>query len=163
MSLVVADTGRFFICCPSIKLDSCPGCLARYLFSTLSTTNFRHPTAPRLLKEWAFLLPTWLEVVFTSPMEDETLQALGAGKQAAISLALSMRADLILIDERKGTKVAIRKGLEATGTLGILRAAARLGLADLADCFERLKLTNFRYRQETMNALLAEILKREEY
>lgn len=43
-----------------------------------------------------------------------------------------MQADLILIDERKGTSAAIAKGFEVTGTLGILRLAAQRGLIDLA-------------------------------
>jgi predicted nucleic acid-binding protein len=85
---------------------------------------------------------------------DAALQALGAGEQAAITLALSLHADLILIDERKGTAVALGKGLDATGTLGILRLAARRGLIDLADSFARLKRTNFRYRREIMDGLL---------
>jgi hypothetical protein len=40
--------------------------------------------------------------------------------------------------------------------LGNLGLAARRGLIDLADCFARLKRTNFRYRQEIMDALLDE-------
>jgi predicted nucleic acid-binding protein len=67
---------------------------------------------------------------------------------------LSLHADLILIDERKGTAVALEKGPDATGTLGVLRLASRRGLVDLADCFARLKRTNFRYRQKIMDELL---------
>lgn len=62
----------------------------------------------------------------------------------------------MLIDERKGAAAALRKGLEVTGTLGILGLAARRGLVDLGDCFARLKQTNFRYRQQIMDALLAQ-------
>jgi predicted nucleic acid-binding protein len=61
-------------------------------------------------------------------IDDAILQPLGAGARAAITLALSMHDDLILIDERKGISVAIAKGFVATGTLGILRAAAQRGL-----------------------------------
>jgi predicted nucleic acid-binding protein len=50
--------------------------------------------------------------------------------------------------------VARSKGLAVTGTLGVLSLAARRGLVDLADSFARLKRTNFRYRQEIMDALL---------
>ena len=84
------------------------------------------------------------------------LRPLEAGERAAITLALSMHADLILIDERKGTLTGLNKGFEVTGTLGILRLAARRGLVDLANSFARLKRTNFRYRQEIMDALLDE-------
>jgi predicted nucleic acid-binding protein len=67
---------------------------------------------------------------------------------------LSLHADLILIDERKGTNVALNKGFEVTGTLGVLGLAARRGFVNLADTFARLKLTNFSYRQEIMDELL---------
>jgi predicted nucleic acid-binding protein len=49
---------------------------------------------------------------------------------------------------------ALGKGFEVTGTLGVLGLAARRGFVDLADSFARLKGTNFRYRQEIMDALL---------
>jgi predicted nucleic acid-binding protein len=69
---------------------------------------------------------------------------------------LSLHADLILIDERKGTSVALTKGFAVTGTLGILRLAAQGGLIDLADTLAKLKRTNFRYRQEMIDDLLDE-------
>jgi predicted nucleic acid-binding protein len=50
--------------------------------------------------------------------------------------------------------VALGKGFEVTGTLGVLRLAARRGLVDLADSFARLKRTNFRYPQHIMDELL---------
>ncbi len=67
-----------------------------------------------------------------------------------------MHADLILIDERKGTSAALTKGFEVTGTLGILRLAARLSLLDIAEAITKLKTTNFRYRQEMLDDLLNE-------
>jgi predicted nucleic acid-binding protein len=63
-------------------------------------------------------------------------------------------ADLLLMDDREGVMVARSKGLTVTGTLGVLSLAARRGLVYLADAFARLKRTNFRYRQEIMDALL---------
>jgi predicted nucleic acid-binding protein len=59
-----------------------------------------------------------------------------------------------LIDERKGTTVALSKGFDVTGTLGVLRLAARRGLVDLAEAFTRLKRTNFRYRQKILDEVL---------
>ncbi len=67
-----------------------------------------------------------------------------------------VHADLILIDERKGTRAALSKGFDVTGTRDILRMAAMRDLIDLTDCFTQLKRTNFRYRQETMDVLPAE-------
>ena len=40
------------------------------------------------------------------------------------------------------------------GTLGVLDLGARRGVLDIADAFERIKRTSFRYRQEIMDELL---------
>lgn len=81
--------------------------------------------------------------------------ARGAGETAAILLATEIKADLVLMDDRRGVAVALRSGLAVTGTLGLLVRAAKYGLIDLAQAFNRLKHTNFRYRAEVMDAMLA--------
>ena len=45
-----------------------------------------------------------------------------------------------------------------TGTLGVLSLAAERRLLDLAEAFNRLKRTNFRFRQEIMDQLLGKTL-----
>ena len=109
-----------------------------------------------MLRDWIAEHRPWLRVTPVELIDDVSLGLLGAGERAAITLALSMRADLILMDERKGTVVALAKGFEVTGTLGILRLAAQRGLIDLADTLAKLKRTNFRYRQEMIDDLLNE-------
>jgi predicted nucleic acid-binding protein len=64
--------------------------------------------------------------------------------QAALILAASLGADLLLLDDRKGVRVARKKGLRVIGTLRVLQLAAKPGLLDLAESFERIKRTNFR-------------------
>jgi Domain of unknown function (DUF3368) len=46
-------------------------------------------------------------------------------------------------------------GLQVSGTLGLLKRAAQRNLLDLAEAFTLLKKTDFRYRPEMMEALLA--------
>jgi predicted nucleic acid-binding protein len=82
--------------------------------------------------------------------------ALDDGERAVIALAAAISADLILIDDRAGAAVAYRRGFTVTGTLGVLDLGARRGLIDLARAFERLRATNFRYRPEIMDTLLAQ-------
>ena len=61
-----------------------------------------------------------------------------------IALAESLRADLVLIEERKGVKVARRLGLRVAGTLGLLKSAAQDGLIDFAEDVRLLRRTFFR-------------------
>lgn len=87
-------------------------------------------------------------------IDDPALDELDGGERSAIALGLSLKADLILIDDRKGAAVARNKGFEVTGTLGVLDLAAERGLVDLVNALDRLKGTNFRYKQELFDVLL---------
>lgn len=52
---------------------------------------------------------------------------LDPGEAEAIALALELRAELILLDERDGRSAAERAGLRVTGVLGVLLRAKELG------------------------------------
>ena len=53
---------------------------------------------------------------------------LDAGEVAAISLAVELHADRLLIDEAQGRRAAAKLGLEIVGVLGVLLEAKRLAL-----------------------------------
>ena len=71
-----------------------------------------------------------------------------------IALAISLRADLVLIDERRGVKVARNQGLRVTGTLGLLELAAQSGLVDFTEAVGRLRLTTFRSPEALLETML---------
>lgn len=81
-------------------------------------------------------------------------RAFTPAKLAAISLGMALKADLLLMDDRKGVILARSKCLRVTGTLGILELAARNGLTDLALAIERLRQTNFRSPDTLLDDLL---------
>lgn len=88
-------------------------------------------------------LPTWLQVdLRTCAIPPEVVAAnLDPGEAAAIALALDIRADGLLIDERKGRQVASLLGLRVTGLLGILLIAKEEGLiATVEPWVERLQV-----------------------
>jgi hypothetical protein len=74
---------------------------------------------------------------------------LDLGERAAIALAETIAADLLLIDEAAGRAEAKRRRLRVTGTLGVLRAGAEQGMVNVPDLIERLKSTTF-YLDETL-------------
>ncbi|MDJ0595230.1 MAG: DUF3368 domain-containing protein [Pleurocapsa sp. MO_226.B13] len=53
----------------------------------------------------------------------ESEKNIDLGEAEAIILALELKADLLLMDERRGREVAMRYGLQVTGLLGILLQA----------------------------------------
>lgn len=64
----------------------------------------RHPHAPAALQRWAAEFPPWLIVRDAPVMEVEGVQSLDPGEAAVIRLALHLRADVVLMDERKGER-----------------------------------------------------------
>ena len=82
------------------------------------------------------------------------LNALDPGEQAAIALAQTLPADLLIIDERLGRRIAGDRGISIIGTLGILDGAASQGLINLAEAIAQLQQTNFRVSRRIIQALL---------
>jgi predicted nucleic acid-binding protein len=154
MTLVVTDTSPLFYLLSIGQFDLLPTLFGKVLVPDAVHNELCHPAAPALVREWAASPPLWAVITPVEILGDAALLPLGAGERAAISLALSRRADLILMDERKGARIALNYGVEVVGTLGILALGARRGMVDLADSFARLKGTNFRYRQGIMDSLL---------
>ena len=79
------------------------------------------PTEPDLAQA------SWLTVV-DAVIIDPTLPLLDAGEAAALSLAQTIEARLILLDERKARRIAARRGLQVAGTLAVLLRAKQRGL-----------------------------------
>jgi predicted nucleic acid-binding protein len=75
----------------------------------------------------------------TTGLAHISLPDLDVGEREAILLALHLKADFVLMDERDGVEEARRLGLSVTGTLGILeQRLIELGLA-----IAELRRTNF--------------------
>jgi predicted nucleic acid-binding protein len=79
-----------------------------------------HAAAPASVHAWMSSVPNWVDVLEVTVGPDAGLADLDLGEHQAIQLAEQQRADLLLIDERKGRQRAKRRGLTTTGTLGVL-------------------------------------------
>ncbi|MGB3557770.1 MAG: DUF3368 domain-containing protein, partial [Geitlerinemataceae cyanobacterium] len=89
-----------------------------------------------------------------------TLQIqLDPGEAEAISLALELNANRLLIDERLGRSIATQYGLKIRGILGLLINAKEQGLIQvlkpiLDDLIDR---AGFRVRQDLYDRILQEV------
>jgi predicted nucleic acid-binding protein len=153
--VAIADTGPLHYLVLIGEIDFLPILFETVLVPEAVRGDLSRERTPPAIRSWIAKAPTWFRIVPTPPPDTLPLPGLGAGERAAIALAMSPHADLILMDNRRGVAAALDHGLVPIGTIGLLDRAARRQLIDLSAAVERLKVTNFRHRPELLDALLA--------
>jgi predicted nucleic acid-binding protein len=156
--VVVADASPILYLHLIGEIELLPALFAEIHLPVTVYNELCHTRAPEAVREWALAHPNWLTIASPPGLPgllDSETASLDDGERAAIALAELIGADLVLMDERKGVRISMQKGFEVTGTLGILDLAARRGLIDLEESFDRLRATNFRYRPQMLEDLLA--------
>lgn len=128
-SLIVSNTG------PLIALDACNQLdLLRSLYDRVVVPE---EVERELARGGGTALPSgltaahraWIEVLPLSIQSSPWLLArLDAGEAAVIRLALEIGSPIVLMDEKRGVKVARNEGLNAIGSVGILMLAKSRGL-----------------------------------
>ena len=73
------------------------------------------------------ILPPWIKVVAISNQSKalEYARIVDLGEAEAIELAKELNADQLLMDERKGRKLAVREGVPVIGLIGVVLLARR--------------------------------------
>ena len=93
---------------------------------------WREVTASGLGRPGAELVRTaeWIEIVQIRDVIAAQIlrERLDAGESKALVLAIELTADLLLIDEARGRRVAEARGMHKSGTIGTLIAAKKRGL-----------------------------------
>ncbi|HLG16015.1 MAG TPA: DUF3368 domain-containing protein [Blastocatellia bacterium] len=110
--------------------------------------------APEAVRTWIAAPPGWLEIRSVEGDTDASLQRLHTGERDAIRLAESVKADLIILDDKAARRVATERGLNVTGLLGVLGESATRGLVDLPEVVDRLRQTTFRASLRLLKSLL---------
>ena len=152
--IVVSDNSALSCLSEIGELD-----LLRRLYGNVTITETirreaLHPSAPKALRLLFLKMPDWISVVPDEASYLEETGALDAGEASAITLAWQFRdSSLLILDEKRGRKVASALGLQITGTAGLLTDAAAAGLVDFEDVFLRLSQKAFRLSSQVVETL----------
>jgi len=146
--IIVSDTGPLRYLVMLGVVDILPGLFGEVICPAAVLDECMTAAAPEALRSFASQPPEWLVVMQVDEIDERTL-LLDRGESEAITLALRIRSDLLLIDERKGRQKATDLGLEITGTLAVLAAAGRRSWLDYQEITARLTtITSFRATSE---------------
>lgn len=140
---VVSDTSPIHYLVLIGEKHGLPALFGTLLVPAEVIRELAHRRSPSLVRDWATTIPSWITVIdHVSSLADPKL---GPGESAAIAAALDRAAELLLIDERYGTRVARDLRLTTVGTVGILAAAAEKGLVSLRASFDALRANFLRW------------------
>ncbi|HYG36926.1 MAG TPA: DUF3368 domain-containing protein [Clostridia bacterium] len=114
-----------------------------------------HASAPIPISNWAANPPAWVTVSAPRSIPDR-YAALGFGEREALALAVEIRANLVLLDDKVARQVAQRDQMKVKGTLGIVADAARAQLLDFVETVEKLQCTSMHLDQELIRAVIEE-------
>ncbi len=112
------------------------------------------PEAPEAVRSWIMSPSQWLEIASEVPVADSKLSQLHEGERDAIALVQQMKADALIIDERRGRQEAESRGLVVIGTLGVLVTAQERDLTNLVEAIDRLRQTNFHASPKLLSLIL---------
>jgi len=150
--LVVADSSPLNILVRTGLEGVLPALFGAVVIPPEVRTELAQPGTPEAVRAFIAQPPAWLAVRVAASYQ--IYQGLGAGESAAIALAAEVRADALLIDEKKGRRVAVDRGLRVIGTLGALELGAQRGIIDLPTAAERLRQTDFRIDPRLIEAAI---------
>lgn len=142
--IVVADTSPINYMVQIGAIQVLPALYRRVVVPAGVWEELLAARTPIIVKSWLTASHDWLEVrssSYVAPLNS----SLDPGEAQAIQLALDMKAELVLMDDRRGVVEARRLKLTTTGTVGILVAAELAGLLDAETNLKRLLAeTNFK-------------------
>lgn len=140
--LVVADSSPINILVRIGCVDVLPQLFQTVLIPPEVQTELTHAATPDSVRAFMRTPPRWLEV--RAVPAREPIPIIDAGEQAAIHLAMDIRAGAILLDDKYGRRAARERGLRVVGTLGVLELASLRGLLALGPVVDALRKTDFR-------------------
>lgn len=147
--LVVADSSPLNVLIRIEYVDVLPVLFTQVVIPSEVARELSRPRTPQIVKDFIARTPPWLAIREARPTAISS--RLDPGELAAISLALELKADFLLIDEKAGRRAAAENNLTIIGSIGILERAAERGLLDLNEAFQRVRRTDFHVSNELLD------------
>jgi len=147
MKAIIADTSCLILYDKINKLE-----ILRDTFVELIVTD-------EVAEEFGGELPDWIAIqqITNQAQYLELAKNLGKGEASSITLALEFNDSLLVIDERKGRKVAEEMKIEIIGSLGVLIKAKEKGrIESVKEILNLIDKTNFRIS----NSIKEQVLKK---
>ena len=151
MNLIVADTGPLNYLALIGEIELLPNLCESVVIPDAVWRELQHAETPRVVQEWIQSGPAWLKI--SAPARSLTLPALQLGESQAISLAVELRAP-ILVDDADARHEAKNRKLRVLGTIGLLELGALAGFINLEKALSALQQTNHRNTPELIEAAL---------
>ena len=144
MKVVIADASCLILFTNIQRLD-----VLEKLFSVLWITD-------EVKDEYGLPIPSFISI--HEPIDSGRRQALmlllDRGEASSIALAAENPGCQIIIDEKKGRRIALALGLEVIGTLGVLIEASSIGFFEAdSSLLEKLDQSGFRLSPELKKKL----------
>jgi predicted nucleic acid-binding protein len=159
--IVISDTSPINYLILTGEIDILEKLFSHIIVPQAVFRELQHAKTPQRVKDWITNAPSWIEVKQADASLFTPSKRIGDGEREAIALAIELKADAVLIDDRDGTQEARRHSLIAVGTVNLLERAAQKGLIDLPETLERLSQTSFRLPpSEILDAMLERDRKR---
>ena len=114
-------------------------------------------TTPEVSREFSELLPDWITIEHVKDKKyQEFLETqIDPGEASAIALAKETESPLLLLDDLKARKLALKLNLKFTGTLGVINKAKEIGVLEkVRPIIKKLLATDFRISENIVDEML---------
>lgn len=154
--IVVSDASPLNVLVRIHHIDVLPALFQTVVIPPAVASELSHSGTPEIVRAWLALKPSWLTVQAPERL-NPALNFDDLGEREAISLALELKADFLLADDRKARRAAQALGLSVTGAVGVLELASARQLLNLPEAFSQLRATDF----SIASNILVEALRRD--
>ena len=156
--IIVADTTPIHYLILIGEIEVLKELFGRVIIPQAVFDELHRDRTPPLVRGWMDSAPAWLEVKSASLSLTDVAKSLGKGEREAIALAMELKVDALLLDDKRAKNEARRRNIPVITILNILETAAERGWLELPDAVARLRQTNFYLPPEDV---IEEVLERD--